>query len=182
MIDWFAKIAEFVKLPTKWIATLAVGAGFLVVAPATVVQRLHLSDLLSKHGDSIGLTALVCGSMLTVRFFAWAYSAVKARREEARARLLAIELLTLTDRKEREVLSLFYFKGQNTLSLIATNPVVAGLLEKGILERVGPYGEQSRSGLSFPLTIPPALRKLLTAEFLQLSEGHPRPEDMARLG
>lgn len=58
------------------------------------------------------------------------------------------------DDKEIAVLREFFIQGQNTLQLPVGHPVVAGLIEKGILEQVGMIGENSLVGPLFSLSIP----------------------------
>lgn len=181
MTEWIAKLVEFAKLPTKWIAAAALGTGLLLVAPAAILQRLRLLDIVSTHGTYIGVAFLISSSILAIELVAWLWSIVRAKRKDARERSRAARALQSIDHKERAVLREFFLHGQNTLDLPATHPVVAGLLEKGLLEQVGTYGEHSLVGLLLPLTIPPESRELLTYDFLQLPEGQPSAEDKERI-
>jgi hypothetical protein len=182
MAEWIAKIAELVKLPTKTIAAVAVVTGALLAAPPALLDRLHLSDLVSKLGPYLGAAFIGASALLTVELVWWAAGFIKEKRQESRARGRALKSLQSLDYAERAVLREFLIQGQNTLHMFVTAPVVAGLMEKGILEQVGPYGQQSYDGIAVPLTVAHELReKVLTPDFLGLPAGEPTEEERLRI-
>jgi len=166
MAEWFAKLAELLTLPTKPIAAVALVTGALLFAPRNLLDRLYLGAIVSNFGPYLGVAFIGTSALLAVEFFWWIAGVIKEKREESRAREQTLKSLQVLDNAERAVLQRFVLQGQNTIYLFATDPVVAGLIEKGILEQVGPYGRHSREGIALPFTVPHELREKLTPEFL----------------
>jgi hypothetical protein len=181
MVEWIAKIAELVKLPTKTIAAVALVTGALLAAPHVQLDWLHLSDFVSKFGPYIGAAFVGASALLTVEFFSWAAGVIKEKRNKSRASERTLKSLQLLDHAERAVLREFLIRGQNTLNMFVTEPVVAGLMEKGILEEVGVYMQQSYDGVARPLAVAHQLREKLTPEFLGLPAGAPTEEERLQI-
>ncbi|MBI3666195.1 MAG: superinfection exclusion B family protein [Acidobacteria bacterium] len=82
------------------------------------------------------------------------------------------------DGNEIAVLREFLLQGQNTLQMPIDDPVVAGLLSRGILEQVGQLGHQSRIGIMMSVTISSTVRDMVTPRFVGWSEGGPTREQL----
>ncbi len=87
-----------------------------------------------------------------------------ARREKQRIRFGIRQL----DSGEKAVLREFAIFDQNTLELPVEDPVVSGLMQKGILQPTKAKGEYSVAGRVLPVTINPMARKRITPVVLDL--------------
>jgi hypothetical protein len=80
------------------------------------------------------------------------------------------EAITQLDPVEQAILREFMLTGLSTLKIPMDNPSVVGLESKGILERVGRYGNYSLDGMMFPYRVSQTANELLTPELLGLSD------------
>jgi hypothetical protein len=89
-----------------------------------------------------------------------------ARREKRRIFLGVRQL----DPAEKAVLREFAIFDQNTLELPVEDPVVSGLIQKGLLQPTREKGEYSIKGLVLPVTINPLARKRITPAAVDLPQ------------
>ena len=54
-MEWFSKVIEWLKLPTKIIAFIALMAGILLLIPQAAIKKLHLEDFISSYGKYFGI-------------------------------------------------------------------------------------------------------------------------------
>jgi hypothetical protein len=80
------------------------------------------------------------------------------------------------DFKELCVLREFKIQGQSTVLLPLDQPVVAGLVQKGILCQVGSMGQQMASGIVFSCKIHDHLAGRITDEFLEIPSSDSKSE------
>jgi hypothetical protein len=72
----------------------------------------------------------------------------------------------------------FLLQGQNTLQMPIDEPVVAGLLSRGIIERVSRLGHGSAFGIEMSVRISPIVRDIVTPQFVGWSGGLPTKEEL----
>ena len=87
-----------------------------------------------------------------------------ARREKRRI-IFGIRQL---DPAEKAVLREFAIFNQNTLELPVEDPVVSGVIQKGLLQPTREKGEYSIKGLVLPVTLNPLARKRITPAVVDL--------------
>jgi hypothetical protein len=192
MTEWIPKILEFLKLPTKLIASLCLVSGLLVLLPVEYLKKLHLENIETQYGTIIGITFLISSALLILELIIWVGNKIRIAWLRSKLSKTALKALNQLDSKEISVLREFYIQEQSTLLLPMNHPVVAGLIEKGILEQVGSLGENSLVGVLISLTIAPDVKPHITYDLLNLPNREPteqeiqwvrsnRPEFMAEL-
>jgi len=72
--------------------------------------------------------------------------------------------ITMLDPEEWAVLHAFSHRDQPTLHLPYENPVVAGLLSKGVLQIAGRFARDSAMGPAFPMMVSREVRTLLAGD------------------
>ncbi len=178
MIEWVPKIIDLLKLPTKLIAVLCVVSGALVLLSDEWLKKLHLDTIEAEYGVFIGVTFLVTSALLLLEFILWVWSKVKIIWLKKKLSQKAIEELQSLDSKEISVLREFYIQGQSTLQLPMSHPLVASLIDKGILKQVGSLGEHSLIGPLISLTISSEVKPHITYELLNLPNRKPTEQEI----
>lgn len=179
MIEWAAKLLELVKLPTKLMAVLCLVSGILLLLPRTWLQIVHLTQFSSDYGVYIGVAFLVSGTALVVELVVWSSSRLHSAAKGRRLGRMALDELNRLDPKEVAVLREFFLQNQSALSLPVSHPVVASLIDKGILEQVGRLGEHSLVGPLVSLRISPTVRPHVTLSFVGLHDRTLTPDEIA---
>lgn len=70
------------------------------------------------------------------------------------------------DEQEKAVLREFIIQGQNTMEMPVEDKTVAGLIYKGVLEKIGSKGEYSVRGPMLPVVISPVAKKHMNPQML----------------
>ena len=65
-MEWFSKLIDWLKLPTKIIAFIALMSGVLLFLPQKVIQKLHLELFISSYGNYFGIVFLIAADRKSV--------------------------------------------------------------------------------------------------------------------
>lgn len=169
-MEWLTKLTDLHKLPTRYVGLVAIVTGALLFSPAWFLDRLHLSTIPAPYGALVGVAFLVSFGMVVTNFVGYLFDAFKRRGWSKKRQSIIKEALTQLDPIEQAILREFMLTGVSTLKIPMDNPSVVGLESKGILERVGRYGNYSVDGMMFPYRISAIANELLTLELLGLSD------------
>lgn len=159
-------ITSTAKLPARVILALWFALSAALFGPDQVIQKLGLSDLLEAYRGFAGAAWLVLLPLVLTQTLGW----IRLRREAQRDRQAlvsrALKAIANLDGKEQAVLREFVLLDQNTVQLPLDHPVVAGLIDNGVLVNVGEYIEHSLAGLTGSFAISDRVRPHLTNELL----------------
>ena len=172
-MEWLTKALEALKLPLKYIWVIAIASGLLLFVPSRYLDKINLTTICKDYGPIIGAIFLVSSILVGVHIVVslWNYGRnryLRSKREKYRK-----QALHSLDPKEKAVLREFYIQAQSTLQLPIDQPIVAGLLAKGILGRVGQHGERSLAGVLWPVVIHEDAEQELTLDMIELPEPNP---------
>lgn len=175
-----SQLKDLGSVPTKVILFVSLSSGALLVAPTAFLSTLRLEKFMADHGHWVGIAWLLSSIFLAITLAyagheKWQRRIWRLQRQEYANNAIA-ELADV----ERAVLREFEIQRQPVVKMPIDNPVVAGLLRSGILERVGELGDQSFVGFVFPLRIADVARHLLTPDLLGLPES-PTDHDVKRI-
>ncbi len=171
MTDLIPKILELLKLSTKHIAVLCVVSGLLIMFPSEWLIKLHIEGIKSEYGVFIGVAFLVSATLLLLEGILWIWNKIKISWLRKKLSQTALEELQKLGSQEIAVLREFYIHNQSTLQLPVSHPLIASLIEKGILEQVGSLGEYSIIGPLLSLTISSVAKPYITHKLLNLPKG-----------
>ncbi|MCC9167285.1 super-infection exclusion protein B [Pontibacter harenae] len=154
---------DVTKLPTKIFLLLAVITGFLLFAKEAQLQALNLAPILETYGTYVGSLFLFSAGVIVVNFVIWL---IKAIRNSFKVKQLKKDLqkeIKRLDAKEKAVMREFSINGQSSLKMPIDDPVVAGLLNKQILEINSQIGESTFIvGMFFPMSVNKYAAEMLT--------------------
>ncbi len=146
------KLAELVRVPTKYWAGLLIVSGLLLILPKQILARMRLDGVVEQWGLFVGVVFLVSAAFTTVGGASRLFEAAQVRRQSRRSHRQISNRLTRLDPQERAVLREFYLENANTIRVLIEDAAVSRLIRDGVLHVVGP-----REGLVFGTIVPVAL-------------------------
>jgi hypothetical protein len=177
-VEWISKVIEAVKLPTKFIVMIFLVSSALLFLSEETLTSLKLADFAKKFGLYIGIIALTSSALLAIEFISYIWNRVANEVSSRKFKKSSLERLNKLDSSEKSVLREFYLQGQNTLKLPMDHPVVAGLINVGVLRLIGQHGRMSTSGMLFSMKISDFVREHLTYNLLDLPSGEPSRDEI----
>ena len=164
------KIIEVVRPTTKHVFCLFLVSAALLFCPDSLLRKVHLENFADKWASYIGFAFLVS--------FVWLFLVVGLTLWRAAGRTQRIqEKVWSLDPQEKAILREFFLgQRKNVIPFPLENPVVAGLLDSGVLRVVSRYWEPSIVGNLFPMAISKKAMRLLTNKLIGLPES-PTPDD-----
>ncbi|TWT98297.1 super-infection exclusion protein B [Stieleria varia] len=169
-LEWLTKLSDVFKLPTKYVALLAFVTGAVLFSPQAILDKLHLSLIPATYGAVVGIVFLISSGIVLVNAWCEGVCIFRRRGSLARRRSQVSSELENLDPVEQAILREFMLSGSSTLKIPMDNPAVVGLSAKGILERIGAYGNYSLDGMMFPFRISAVAEKHITPDTLGLAQ------------
>lgn len=141
----------------RWLVFVV--AALWLFLPVSAREALMIESIREKHGAYIGVAFLAAGVWLLLDGIGGARAWWGHRRDTEHAQKALLETLVLLDDAERAILREFSRQRRNTLCLPYLDPIVAGLVTKGVLVIAGEWGRGY--DLPLPMAIRPAVREHL---------------------
>ncbi|MGL6500770.1 superinfection exclusion B family protein [Aeromonas dhakensis] len=177
-MEWIGKIIEAAKLPTKFIVVIFLVSFALLFLSEEKLTSLKLVDFVKKFGLYIGITTLTSAALLAIESISYIWNRVTDSISSRKFKKSSLERLNKLDPSEKSVLREFYLQGQNSLKLPMDHPVVAGLINVGIIRLIGQHGRMSAAGMLFSMKISDFVRENLTYDLLDLPSGEPSHQEI----
>lgn len=180
-MEWFSKVIEWLKLPTKIIAFVALMAGILLLIPQAAIKKLHLEDFISSYGKYFGIVFLIAACYLLFIFICFIGNKIKSnivnkinlKKSETTDRLLEEKIkenIQNLSFSERCIIREFGWQQKNVIKVIMENEDVVSLINKKILEYATTFGEKYIFGTVISVKLNAIADKLLEIEDLQIKE------------
>jgi hypothetical protein len=169
-LEWIAKVHEIIRLPTKYFLLVAIITGALLFLPKPVLTRLHLDSMPDPYGAIIGVVFLVTIGLVILNASSWVWGRIDSERRLKEHKDAILKTLMSLDPAEQSVLREFFVGAQSTVTMPLDNPVVAGLIARGILQQVGSLGHYSFHGAMFSFRMSESAEELITPKILGLSK------------
>lgn len=164
LVSWIDSILKAIKQPKKIIVAIFIVMSALLFLPETLLKQLHLNEFIEKYGLYIGIIFIFSIALLLIELIIFSWSKWKLNKVKDEKKKIILSKLNNLDPIEQAVLREFYINNQNTKKLPLDNPVVAGLLSKGILFQVGRFGEQTLVGMLSSMKISEKAKKYIDIE------------------
>jgi hypothetical protein len=169
-MEWFGKIGDFLKLPTKYFGLVAIVTGAVLLLPEKILERLHIDKIPPPYGTILGIVFLMSIGLVVVNSLSWMAARFQRYRQISQRREFLRESVNKLDDAERAVLREFFLHGQTTIQLPFDHPVIAGMMTCGILQPVGRFGRHSRAGMMFSFRISDSADEFITSDVLGLTQ------------
>lgn len=180
-MEWFSKVIEWLKLPTKIIAFIALMAGILLLIPQAAIKKLHLEDFISLYGKYFGIVFLIAACYLLFIIICFIGNKIKSnivnkinlKKSETTDRLLEQKIkqnIQNLSFSERCLIREFCWQQKNVIKVIMENEDVVSLINKNILEYATTFRESYIFGTIISVKLSAIADKLIEIKDLKIKE------------
>ena len=189
-MEWFSKVIEWLKLPAKIIAFIALMSCAFLFLPSKIIETLKLQDFIDLYGKYFGVVFIVASSYLLFIFLDFVFSKVKSMfinlknnknaKENSKIKKQQIQsaLCDLTQ-SEKCLLREFYLQGKDVIKVIYANEDVISLINKEIIYYASECGERYIFGTVVNVRLNDYVKKSLSLPLLGLP-AEPTKSDLER--
>jgi hypothetical protein len=168
-VEWIKSIVgaltEVHKVPASVVSAIALITGALLFIDERSLAVLRLNAFVAAWGAWLGLVFIISAVVLGIQVVQFGISKVRPWRARRKLEARIISAIEDLDGKERAVLREFVIQEQKTIQAPVNDPVVAGLIDKGILVTVGRF---STEGFEWPMRLSEVARPLVTPDRIGL--------------
>jgi len=172
-MEWLSKIVDIIKIPIKYFWMIFLMSLFLISLPDSWLNNIKLLDFRNTYHLYISLALIITLCLITVESSLFIYRKIKSNFSLKNYKKNLLTNLTRLDPQEQSVLREFFLQNQNTLRLPYDEPIVAGLIKKGILKIIGQLGEKSLAGVLLPIEINPIIKDDILPEQIHFPTSNP---------
>lgn len=172
-MDLAAKILQLIKLPPKLVLSLNLVCAFLLFAPSNWKVKLSLDSISKEYSQLIGIGFVLFAILLCIESVVYVGKKRKIAKLKNKYYQRMQDKMFNLDTHEKSVLREFYIQGQHTIKMPIDNPIVSGLLELGVLTRVGEIGRFIPGGMTFPVRVSDDAKIYLSPNLINWPEEEP---------
>lgn len=174
-MDVILKIVQFLKAPARIVALFAFVFGLLLFLPESILVTLRLSEFLTIASPYIGIVFVLSVGYLVFTYIPQLYLHFKKRRAEREQKEHLEQAVKELSVPEKNLLREFYLQGNDTIEVPLEQPVVAGLLHKGILVPVSRNANYYVFGTFVFVSVNSSIRRMITPTLLELPNQNRKP-------
>lgn len=169
-MEWISRIADLAKVPTKFVAAVALFTSLVMFSPAPVLENLSLLHLREQYGAYFGVAFLISFATLIIEAAVWIYHRVRRAILNRKLRESVKHRLGNLDQSEKAVLREFFIAASRTIKLPVEQPAVSALLNAGVLEQATGLGSRTTVGSVFSLSLSDEADKQASPSVLDIQE------------
>ncbi len=132
-MEWIKSIADVIKLGPRYLVAGMVLAGGALFLPASVHERLGVSEWVAAYKGWIGLVFAVCAVLTAISVFTWLWRLATLAWETKQERAALAERLRRLTEPEKQILRYYFAKNTRSNFLRHQDGVVAGLAAVGVI-------------------------------------------------
>lgn len=170
MTGYIKELLELKRLPASIVLLVGVISGLLLFSPHFFLLKLYLDDFKREYNKYIGVVFLCCLGLLIMIVIKWCFNSINYKRQLHRHKKKVKKMVLNLDWEEVNVLRLFYITPATTIKVPIDNPVVAGLIQKGLISQVGRFGKNTLWGMFFSFKISEAAKECITSDVLRFPD------------
>ena len=171
LINEIKAIFDLKKLPTKFFLVFSVVSGFILFSNVSLLSKLSLEKIDEKYGTFIGLVFLISTGLLIVNIIIWINKKVYFEYRFSKSKKELANSLKMLDPHEKSVIREFIIRQQSSISMPYDDPVITGLIDKGILKFNKQFGDSMITSMGkAPVSLGKYAKKLITLEDIDLKK------------
>ncbi|AUC74905.1 super-infection exclusion protein B [Olleya sp. Bg11-27] len=160
----FSDLLDFSKIPIKIFLLFTMVSGLLLFGNDDFLLQLKLTDFEKDYGKFFGIIFIVCLSFISLSITYFFINKIKFQLEKRELHKVIKKEVTYLDQQEQSVLREFAVLERKTISMPVDNPIVSGLLHKGMIKSVSNIS----NGTFYAITLSESADKFLKGEHLGL--------------
>jgi len=162
----FSDLIDFSKIPIKIFILFGIVSGILLFGTDNFLLQLKLTEFEVEYGKFFGIIFIVCISFIVLSIIYYFINKINFLFRKREFHKDIKDEVSSLDEFEQSVIREFAVMQRKTLSMPMDNPIVSGLLRKGILKRVSDIG----FGMHYPMTLSKSADKFLKEFHLGLDD------------
>ena len=131
------KLLDLIRTSTIYVLAVAVTTGLILSAPRDVLEKLYLTEAVSKYGYLFSILFVLSSVLILIKIANMFWNSIQKGRKKRKDKNTIASLIQGLDSQEKAVLREFFlYEQRNTRLLPIDHPVIKGLCAKGILEAI----------------------------------------------
>jgi len=167
-MKFLSDLLDLNKITSKTAFLVLTISGCLLFLPPSFLLKLQIVDFKKDFGKYFGFAFLASSAFLIVAVLNWSQEKVNGFFRKRKQAVYIVKAITNMDFQEIAVLREFFINAQQSLDMPIDNPVVAGMLNKGLIYQLSSMGQMSLEGLMMPVAMHHLLKESIKPESLGL--------------
>lgn len=177
-MNFLSDLLDLNKITAKTAFLILLISSCLLFLPADYLAKLEIAGFKKEFGKYFGFAFLASSAFLLVALWNWLQQKINRAIKRGKWNRELVEFIKRLDMAEIAVLREFHINGQQSLDMPIDEPVVAGMLNKGILYQLSSMGQMSREGMMMAVSVNPKISDAITPTFLGLPNGEPSRNEL----
>jgi len=169
LINEIKAIFDLKKLPTKFFLVFSIVSGFILFSDEDLLKKLNLAKIDENYGTFIGLVFLLSSGLVIVNLIIWINKKLYFEYRFSKSKGELAKSLKMLDPHEKSVIREFSIRQQSSVSMPIDDPVITGLIDKGILKFNKQFGDSMITSMGkAPVSLGKYAEKLIRLEDIDL--------------
>lgn len=173
----FDKIIEILKLPFRFIFTIAFILGLVLFLPENIIKQLQLTEFKTEYGKFIGIVFLISAGYLGVSLIIYLWNKIRLKIETNKFKKNIVEILNSLSLPDIYLLREFILQGKDVIEVPYESTEFISLYNKSILYLASNNVRSFIFGKFVSVTINPIVKKYITLDILHLPKGQPTEQE-----
>jgi len=162
-------IFDLKKLPTKFFLVFSIVSGFILFSDEDLLKKLNLAKIDENYGTFIGLVFLLSSGLVIVNLIIWINKKLYFEYRFSKSKGELAKSLKMLDPHEKPEIREFSIRQQSSVSMPIDDPVITGLIDKGILKFNKQFGDSMITSMGkAPVSLGKYAEKLIRLEDIDL--------------
>ena len=175
------KFIAILKLPLKFIFTLAVVLGLVLFLPTTMIEKLKIDSFIDSYGKFIGIIFLISVGYLFVNLLLWCVKKIRICNANRKFKNNIQNVLQNLPKPDVYLLREFVLQGKDVIEVPIENSEFISLYNKNILHVASNNVRAFVFGSFVSVTINPIVKKYITNDILDLPNSKPTKQDLENI-
>ena len=180
-MEIFEKIIAILKLPFRFIFTIAFILGLVLFLPESIITQLQLAEFKTEYGKFIGIVFLISAGYLAVSLIIYFWNKIRIKIATKNFKKNIVEVLNSLTLPDIYLLREFILQGKDVIEVPYESTEFTSLYNKSILV-LASNNVRSFIFVKFvSVTINPVVKKYITFDVLRLPKGQPTEQEFEEI-
>lgn len=180
-MEIFEKIIAILKLPFRFIFTIAFILGLVLFLPESIITQLQLAEFKTEYGKFIGIVFLISAGYLAVSLIIYFWNKIRIKIVTKNFKKNIVEVLNSLTLPDIYLLREFILQGKDVIEVPYESTEFTSLYNKSILVLASNNVRSFIFGKFVSVTINPVVKKYITFDVLRLPKGQPTEQEFEEI-
>ncbi len=180
-MEIFEKIFAILKLPFRFIFTIAFILGLVLFLPESLIEQLQLTEFKTEYGKFIGIFFLISAGYLVVSLIIYIWNKIRLKIATNNFKKNIGKVLTSLKMPDIYLLREFILQGKDVIEVPYKSTEFTSLYNKSIITLASNNVRSFVFGKFVSVTINPIVKKYITSDVLRLPKGQPTEQEVEEI-